>query len=88
MVLVAQLSTSSGVRAPLSQIANQVFLDLASELERQQASQKVIADMFGMALRSYQQKMQRIFESTTEPGKAPISLIDAEASDFNIGGAP
>jgi hypothetical protein len=33
-VLIAHLATSRGIRAPLAQIANQVFLDLAAELER------------------------------------------------------
>ncbi len=34
-VLVAQLSTTSGVRSPLAQIADQVFLQLTQELESQ-----------------------------------------------------
>ena len=33
-VLIAQLATAGGVRAPLAHLANQVFLDLAHELER------------------------------------------------------
>ncbi len=51
-VLIAQLATSGGIRAPLSHVANQVFLDLARELEEQGVSRKVSADMFGMALRA------------------------------------
>jgi hypothetical protein len=66
MVLIAQLSTAAGIRAPLSHVANQVFLDLVTELERQGLGRKVIADMFGLALRSYQEKVQRLGESTTE----------------------
>ena len=31
-VLIAQLATSGGVRAPLAHVANQVFLDLSREL--------------------------------------------------------
>ncbi len=42
-VLVAQLATAGGVRAPLSHVANQVFADLAAELERQGLSRKVTA---------------------------------------------
>ena len=34
------------VRAPLAHVANQVFLDLANELEAQGVSRKVSADMF------------------------------------------
>lgn len=65
-VLIAQLSTASGLRAPLSQVTNQVFLDLVSELEGQGVGRKVIADMFGLALRSYQQKVQRLQESAAD----------------------
>lgn len=67
-VLIAQLSTTSGLRAPLAHVANQVFLDLVTELEGQGVGRKVIADMFGLALRSYQQKVQRLQESATDRG--------------------
>lgn len=68
MVLIAQLATTAGIRAPLAHLANQVFLDLVSELHDQGVSRKVAADMFGMALRSYQQKVQRLSESATVRG--------------------
>ena len=68
-VLIAQLATSGGVRAPLAHVANQVFLDLANELEAQGVSRKVSADMFGMALRAYVRKVQRLGESSTERGR-------------------
>jgi hypothetical protein len=64
-VLIAQLSTSAGIRAPLAHIADQVFLDLASEIGAQGVTRKVAADMFGLALRSYQKKVQRLTESVT-----------------------
>ena len=64
-VLIAQLSTSAGIRAPLSHMADQVFLDLAAEIEAQGVGRKVVADMFGLALRSYQKKVQRLTESMT-----------------------
>src|SRR5689334_14948027 len=69
-VLIAQLATSGGVRAPVAHIANQVFLDLARELEAQGVSRKVSADMFGMALRAYLRKIQRLNESSTEHGRS------------------
>jgi hypothetical protein len=69
-VLIAELATSGGVRAPLAHVANQVFLDLAAELERQGVSRKVSADMFGLALRSYQRKIARLRESSTERGRS------------------
>jgi hypothetical protein len=69
-VLIAQLATSAGARAPLAHIAGQTFLSLTRELERQGVTQKVIADMFGLALRSYQQKVQRLSESSTDHGRS------------------
>jgi hypothetical protein len=70
MVLVAQLATAAGVRAPLAHMANQVFLDLTRELKRQGLGNKVIADMFGLALRSYHSKVQRLSESATFRGRS------------------
>jgi hypothetical protein len=61
-VLIAQLSTAAGLRAPLSHVADQVFLELSKELEAQGLGRKVVADMFGLALRSYQMKVRRINE--------------------------
>jgi hypothetical protein len=69
-VLVAQLATSRGLRAPLAHVADQVFLELASELEAQGLSRKVTADMFGLALRSYRRRIQRLTESSTERGRS------------------
>ena len=68
MVLIAQLSTVDGVRSPLSHVADEVFVNLVRELESQGVGKKVIADMFGMALRSYRQKVQRLSESVTTRG--------------------
>jgi hypothetical protein len=69
-VLIAQLATSGGIRAPVAHLANQVFLDLSRELDAQGVSRKVSADMFGMALRAYLRKIQRLSESTTEQGRS------------------
>ncbi len=68
MILIAQLSTADGVRSPLSHVTNEVFMGLVRELESQGLGKKVIADMFGLALRSYQQKVQRLSESATQRG--------------------
>jgi hypothetical protein len=64
-LLIAQLSTAAGIRAPLARLADQVFLELSRELEAQGVTRKVAADMFGLALRSYQKKIQRLSESAT-----------------------
>ena len=53
MTLIAQLATASGGRTPLAHVANQVFIELVAELERRGVRSRVIADMFGLALRSY-----------------------------------
>lgn len=45
-VLIAQLATTGGARAPLAQVAGQVFLELARELEAQGVSRKVSAKRF------------------------------------------
>jgi hypothetical protein len=81
VILIAQLSTVNGVRSPLSHVADQVFLGLVRELESQGVGKKVIADMFGLALRSYQQKVQRLGESATERGVTLWSAIHAYLSD-------
>ena len=68
-VLVAQLSTAAGLRSPLAHVVDEVFLSLAQEIERQGVSRKVVADMFGLALRSYQRKVQRLEESGSVRGQ-------------------
>lgn len=69
-VLLAQLATSGGIRAPLAHIANDVFLNLARELDSQGVSRKVSADMFGLALRSYRRRIQRLATSSTERNRS------------------
>jgi len=69
-ILIAQLATSGGLRAPLATVASQVFLDLVGELERQRVSRKVSADMFGLGLRTYRRKIQRLSASVTDRGSS------------------
>src|SRR3954454_14766320 len=83
-ILIAQLATSQGVRAPLAQVANQVFMDLVRELERQGLSRKVCADMFGMALRTYRRKIQRLSESSTERGRSLWEAVLSYVDDAGI----
>lgn len=68
-VLIAHLATSAGIRAPLAHVANQVFLELVRELRQQGVGRKVIADMFGMALRTYHARLERLNESATDRGQ-------------------
>jgi hypothetical protein len=74
-ILIARLSTAEGARSPLGHIANEVFAGLVAELENQGVSKKVIADMFGLALRSYRQKVQRLGESATSRGVTLWSAV-------------
>jgi hypothetical protein len=69
-VLIAQLATAGGARTPLSDVAQQVFRDLADELHRQGVSRKVAADMFGVALCTYRRRLQRFAESRTVAGRS------------------
>lgn len=74
-ILVAQLATSGGARAALGHTANQVFLDLASELRRQGLNNKLIADLFGISLRTYHNKMRRLSESSTDRGRPLYNAV-------------
>jgi hypothetical protein len=68
MVFIAHLATAGGVRAPLAHLANQVFLDLSRELQNQGVKKKVIADMFGMRLRTYHRKVRELQDSQSDVG--------------------
>lgn len=67
-VLISQLATAGGARAQLAHTANDVFTNLVRELKDQGLGNKVIADMFGLSLRTYHNKIQRLSESSTERG--------------------
>jgi hypothetical protein len=69
-VLIAQMATTAGARAPLAHTANRVFLDLVRELKQQGLASKVISDMFGLTLRAYHAKVARLSESGTERGRS------------------
>jgi len=81
MVFIAQLATAGGVRAPLAGVAQQVFADLTAELERQGVTKKVIADMFGMALRTYHRKSQELRQSQTEVGRSLWEAVYAHLGE-------
>ena len=76
-VLIARLSIAAGVRSPLGHIADEIFSGLVSELTRQGVSNKVIADMFGMARRSYRQKVHRLGDSASGRGATLWSTVHA-----------
>jgi hypothetical protein len=84
VVLIAQLATSGGVRAPLAHVAERVFQELSRELERQGVTKSVSADMFGMALRTYQRRTQRIEGSQTERGRSLWEAVFARIRDGGV----
>jgi hypothetical protein len=67
-VLLAELATSGGIRAPLANVADRVFTELARELDAHGVSRTVSADMFGLALRTYLRRIRRHDESVTQQG--------------------
>src|SRR5512139_841912 len=69
-VLIAQLATAAGGRAPLAHTANQVFTELVRELKDQGLGNRVIADMFGLTLRTYHNRVRRLAESSTFQGRS------------------
>src|SRR5512138_289125 len=68
MVFTAQLATAGGVRAPLASLANRVFLDLTNELRNQGLRHSVIADMFGITLRTYHRRVRELEQSRSVEG--------------------
>lgn len=57
--LVAQLAMAGG-RPSLAHTSNQVFMDVVRELKQHGVGNKVIADMFGMPLRTYHDRIRRL----------------------------
>jgi hypothetical protein len=69
-ILIAQIATAAGTRAPLAHTANQVFMDLVHELREQGLGNKVIADMFGISLRTYHNTVRRLSEGNSVRGQS------------------
>lgn len=57
--LIGRLATSEGGRAPMATLESTFMRALVSELEQQGLSQRVIADMFGVSVRTYQRSLLR-----------------------------
>jgi hypothetical protein len=81
MVLIATLATHTGNRTPLARLADQVFADLVGELKARGVGNKVIADMFGMAMRTYHYRMARMTESATERGRSVWEAVLQHVQD-------
>lgn len=68
MVFIARLVTAEGSRSPLRRLADEVFVDVVRELDRQGLGERVSAELFGMALREFRRKVARLTESVTRRG--------------------
>lgn len=66
---VATLATLNGARTLVADLPDRFFYRLAMALEAQGLSKKLVADMSGLALRSYQKRLQRLAESRSDTGK-------------------
>jgi hypothetical protein len=78
------LATAAGLRAPLARVADQVFVDPANELESQGVRRKVAADMFGLALRSYQTKLRRILDNQEQAAETLWQSMYSELSKGSL----
>lgn len=67
--LVARLATLGHARTLLADLPDRLFYHLACALEAQGLSKKIVADMCGLALRSYQKRLQRVAESRSDAGR-------------------
>ena len=81
MVFTAQLATAGGVRVPLASLANRVFRDLASELRHQGLKHSVIADMFGITLRTYHRRVRELEQSRSVEGSTVWEAVLAFLRD-------
>jgi hypothetical protein len=82
-ILIAQLATANGARTALADVAEQVFAELVRELDRQGVSRKVAADMFGMALRTFRRRVQRLSESRTVTNRSLWEAVHAYVGDHD-----
>ncbi len=77
VILIATLATGAGQRPSLSRVADQVFAELARELKQQGLSSKVVADMFGMALRTYQTRVAQLAATRGDAGRSLWEAVHA-----------
>ncbi len=83
-ILIAQLAISEGKRVPLANVSHEMFLELVRNLETKGVSKKVVADMFGLALRSFQKKVRRLEEAGDERNSTLWEAILAELRNRGV----
>jgi len=77
IVLISQLATAQGASSPLARVAEQALAGLVRELEEQGLGEEVIADLFGLGLRAYRRRVQRLRESVTSRGVTLTGAVHA-----------
>lgn len=83
-VLIATLATAGGSRAPLANVADRVFASLVNELKEQGLNNRIIADMFGLALRTYHNQVSRLSESKTHQGRSLWEAVLSYIQDKGV----
>jgi len=71
-ILIAQLSTATGIRAPLAHIADQVFIELSREIESQGVSRKVCKPIDSSSAHPYVRQ--------DDPRGCPVLVQDVNAT--------
>ena len=78
MVLVARLATQDGARLSLAHVTETAFAELNRELQRQGVTTRVIADMLGMAPRTY----HRHVEAARQAGPGQRRTVSQEVLEL------
>lgn len=68
-VLIAEIATATDVRPQLARTADDVFRSLVAALRSQGVTNKAIADMFGLTLRTYHNRVARLAEGDAQRGQ-------------------
>jgi hypothetical protein len=68
-VLIAEIATATEIRPQLAHTADDVFRSLVTALRSQGVTNKAIADMFGLTLRTYHNRVARLAEGEAERGE-------------------
>jgi hypothetical protein len=84
VVLIAQLATAAGAGTPVAHTASQVLTNLVGELKDKGLGDRGIGDIFGLTLRTYHNRVARLSESSTEPGRSLSGALLAVIQDEKI----
>jgi hypothetical protein len=74
-VLIAEIATATESRPHLARTADEVFRSLVAALRNQGVTNKGIADMFGLSLRTYHNRVARMAESEARTGRQAREAI-------------